>query len=184
MLPEFCLTEDGEKLVLSRFHGEIPVKGGKEETKKIAYVDLETTGLNPARDEIIEIGILKFDLGLQSGKIVRVDGEYQSLQDPKIPLPAVITRITGLTDADLADQAIAWPEVEAIFQDCDLIVAHNAQFDRGFLERKLPGLKDKIFACSVSQVPWTEHHYGCRKLEHLCWEHGFFFLAHRFGTAG
>ena len=61
----------------------------------------------------------------------------------------------------------------------NLIIAHNASFDRRFLERRFPGFIDKPWACSAGQVPWAEEGLGSRKLDYLLSRFGFFYDGHR-----
>lgn len=93
-------------------------------------VDLETTGGGPGRgDTIIEIGAVKVAGG-------RVVDTFESLVDPGRPLPGFITRLTGISDEMLAGRpaiGTVLPEF-AEFADEHVMVAHNARFDRGFLD--------------------------------------------------
>jgi DNA polymerase-3 subunit epsilon len=91
-------------------------------------VDLETTGLATQPGGIIEIGAAR----LRGGRVLE---EFQQLVNPGMPLPRFITRLTGIDDAMLAGQprlAAVWPSFRAFLGD-DVIVAHNARFDVGFL---------------------------------------------------
>ncbi len=96
-------------------------------------LDLETTGLDAASDEIIEIGIARF----RDGELI---DQYQSLVKPTKPIPAEITQLTGIDQEDVDDQ----PRLQDILADVariveDLpLVAHNAQFDVSFLGKHLP----------------------------------------------
>lgn len=94
------------------------------------FVDVETTGLDPSRDEVIEVGAVF----VERGQIVRRLGR---LFKPSQPLPLVIKRLTGLDDALLAEQP-AFEDFEAELAN-ELrgwtVVAHNARFERGFLAR-------------------------------------------------
>ena len=90
--------------------------------------DLETTGLDAASDEIIEIGIACF----RDGEFV---DQYQSLVKPSIPIPPEITQLTGIypEDVDGAPQIQdILPDLGQYFRDAP-VVAHNAQFDVSFL---------------------------------------------------
>ena len=92
--------------------------------------DLETTGLDAASDEIIEIGIARF----VEGELVE---QYQSLVKPSIPIPREITQLTGIDPEDVEDQ----PPIQELVSEIasfigDLpIVAHNVQFDVSFLSK-------------------------------------------------
>lgn len=91
-------------------------------------VDIETTGLAKSADGIIEIGAAR----LHGGKVV---AEFQQLVNPGIRLPPFIVRLTGIDEALLADQpriGSVWPQFVEFLGD-DVLVAHNAGFDLGFL---------------------------------------------------
>ncbi len=97
----------------------------------LVALDLETTGLDPARDAIIEIGAVRFRDG-------RIEDELNQLVNPGRPLPSFITSLTGITDEMLAD-APRINEVLGPVQDFvgDLpILGHQVAFDLGFLQRK------------------------------------------------
>jgi DNA polymerase-3 subunit epsilon len=63
-----------------------------------AIIDVETTGLDPAKDQIIELGIISFRFGEQ-GDIFDIVDVFSGFRDPGIPIPAEITALTGITDA-------------------------------------------------------------------------------------
>ncbi len=96
-------------------------------------IDLETTGLAARRDRILEIGLVVQCAG-------RTLDRYSTLIGVEIPIPAFITGLTGI---DAAETLGAPSEAEALgaFRRVlrryrvDVLVAHNAPFDRGFLER-------------------------------------------------
>jgi DNA polymerase-3 subunit epsilon/ATP-dependent DNA helicase DinG len=93
--------------------------------------DLETTGLDPERDSIIEIGAVRF-------RGSRVEDEWTTLVNPGRPLDPVIKALTGITDEMLANA----PRLTQVIQDFqhfagDLIVlGHNIRFDLSFLQPK------------------------------------------------
>ncbi|PJJ74052.1 DNA polymerase-3 subunit epsilon [Sediminihabitans luteus] len=92
-------------------------------------VDLETTGGSPADAGITEIGAVK----VRGGEVL---GEFQTLVDPGMPVPAFVARLTGISTAML----VGAPRVEAVlpsfleFARGAVLVAHNAPFDVGFLK--------------------------------------------------
>ena len=91
-------------------------------------VDLETTGGSPASSEITEIGAVK----VRGGEVI---GEFQTLVNPGLAIPPMITVLTGITNA----MVIAAPPITAVlpafleFAHGAVLVAHNARFDVGFL---------------------------------------------------
>jgi len=94
-------------------------------------LDLETTGLNPDTDEIIEIGAIKF----QGEEVIDT---FHSLVNPQRPLPYRIQLLCGITQADVAT-APAFPELASgliAFLENDPIVGHNISFDLSFLARQ------------------------------------------------
>ncbi|MBT3783623.1 DNA polymerase III subunit epsilon [bacterium] len=181
MLKALKHSKDGETILLKRFHGDIPTHPRNEnaELVRASYVDLETTGLDPAIHKIIEIGILTFEFDSRNGQIVEIISEYESFQDPGGPVPPEITKLTGISTEMVQGEKIAWEKVYRIFEDSSLILAHNAIFDRGFLDPILEVSKEKIWGCSMSQVPWRREGCSCASLPHLCMEHGFFYTPHR-----
>jgi ATP-dependent DNA helicase DinG len=97
----------------------------------IIALDLETTGLDPERDTIIEIGLVHF-----SG--ARIEHTWQQLINPGRPLPAFITQLTGINDTMLSKA----PRLNSVLDELkdfvgDLpILGHNINFDLSFLRRK------------------------------------------------
>lgn len=96
---------------------------------EVVLVDIETTGFDPARDGLIEVAAAR----MRGPEVVEV---FSTLVDPGREIPADIVRLTGITAGDLRGAPAPDAAVEALaaFVDgCD-IVAHNAPFDRSFLE--------------------------------------------------
>ena len=141
-------------------------------------LDTETTGTDFTHDEVIELGIIKFEYGA-SGRIYRVLETFNQLHQPKKPIPEAITRLTGITDADVAGQCIDDVAVHALAADAAVIIAHNASFDRQMCEGRWPVFADKNWACSCHQVPWREEGHEGLKLGYLLIDCGFFHNGHR-----
>ena len=117
-------------------------KKGHSILKKIddyTVVDIETTGLCPAVDEIIEIGALK----VREGKIVQ---EFSTLVKPKFEIPSYITRINGISN-DMVKDA---PDISMVIQDFynfvskDIIIGFCPSFDVNFLYDACQ-IKDLVF---------------------------------------
>jgi DNA polymerase-3 subunit epsilon len=141
-------------------------------------VDVETTGLDPRRDEIIELAMTPFIYGL-NGAVFTVGESFQALRQPSQPISAEITAITGITDEMVAGQVIDPTAVVAFAAPASLVIAHNAAFDRRFLERFSPLFSTKPWACSLSQVDWAGEGYEGTKLAYLAQAAGFFYDRHR-----
>jgi DNA polymerase-3 subunit epsilon len=130
-------------------------------------------------DQVIELALVRFEYAVESGEIFRVADSYAGLEDPGRPIPPESTAIHGITDSMVADRRIDDARVAALVRDASLIVAHNATFDRPFVEERLPLFATLPWGCSLEQVPWAEEGFRGAKLEYLGWASGFFYDAHR-----
>ena len=146
---------------------------------RICFLDLETTGLDKKEDKIIEIAIKCIEVTKENGKDVAVIDSYESLQDPGCPIPESSTQINGITDEMVQGESIDWEYVENILNKSQLIIAHNAQFDRSFMDLTLSLSKNKIWACSINDIDWDNKGFKSFKQELLCIWHGFYYDSHR-----
>ncbi len=135
-------------------------------------IDIETTGLDPQRDKIIEIGMIRF--AWSGGEMPTILQTYSALEDPGFPISEEIRRLTGLNNEVLLGQSINWGLVRELLEESSLIIAHNAEFDLGFLLRKpeLRGL-DLHYACSLRHVDWNSKGFKSLALNYLAADHGF-----------
>lgn len=176
------LDETGEFKVLRRFvprdsYGEL---ADDDEPRNALFVDVETTGKNWASDRIIEFAGVPFTFGMKSGRIVQVGEPFAAFEDPGRPIPPEIVRLTHITDSMVAGQRIDDAAVERLAEQAQLIIAHNARFDRPFVERRFACFEAKHWACSINDVPWESHGLTSVKLGWLLMEHaGLYFRAHR-----
>jgi DNA polymerase-3 subunit epsilon len=104
---------------------------------------------------------------------------FDGLEDPGVPIPASSTAIHGITDEMVAGQRIDDATVLSLLDGVGLVIAHNAGFDRKFLEPRLPVFADLPWACSWAEVPWSDAGIESSKLEYLAYRYGFFFEGHR-----
>jgi DNA polymerase-3 subunit epsilon len=134
-------------------------------------LDLETTGLDPALDSIIEIGIIECVLTENLPQITNI---YGAIEDPGKPLAPEIVALTGLTDEALHGRKIDWRIIRSLLEGASIVVAHNAEFDSNFLMRR-EELKGLIlhWACSVRHIDWDGKGFKTRKLGYLAADHGF-----------
>lgn len=140
-------------------------------------LDTETTGLDYRKDEIIELGMVAFTY--DSGGIHDVIGVFSELREPSLPISAEITHITGITQDMVAGRSIDVDTVSSFIAGADLIIAHNAKFDRPFCESFHPDFKYKAWACSVAEVDWGALDFEGSKLVYLIGQCGFFHNGHR-----
>ncbi len=137
--------------------------------KKLIYcsLDIETTGFDPIKDEILEIGFVFFTLekkGIKFGK------EYSQLFKPKQPVSQIILGLTGITQAELdkGEEINKYlPEIQELVKDA-VIVGHNINFDIGFL--KSLGVEfsgGQIDTLDLAQFILPTHHsYNLENLMH------------------
>ena len=101
------LVESGDYRVTSRLEPQAEYHPPDNSPKLVAaVVDVETTGTNPDRDKIIELGICLFEYDRQNGRIYKVLGSWEWFEDPGFSIPPEITKITGITDEMVAGHRI------------------------------------------------------------------------------
>ena len=150
-----------------------------QECISIVFLDTETTGVNRANDKIIELALKMATFEKSSGIIVSIDQVYESFNDPGEEISQEITMLTGISNDMVQEQSIDWGMVDTIINDADIVVAHNASFDRAFVEKHSSVSPNKIWACSINDIDWLGRGFSSAKQELLCYWHGFYFEAHR-----
>ena len=148
------------------------------ETRIGLFVDTETTGLDPRRDEVIELAMVRFTYGID-GRIFRIGDAFERLRQPSRPIPEAVTALTGITNELVAGKTLDPAEIDAFADSADLVAAHNAAFDRRFLERLSDLFARKPWACSMSQIRWADEGFEGTKLGYLAMGAGFFYDRHR-----
>jgi len=129
-----------------------------------AVIDFETTGLDPAVDRVLEMGIVTFDDGV-------LTGSHNWLIHPTIPVPEEASKIHGITDEMLADQ----PRFEAVWAEMRqhlegrLPVAYNAGFDKKFLLAELERMGEATWGEALPpamqrEVEWIDPLVWIREL--------------------
>jgi len=121
-LEGYLINDVDDKLAV---HGE---SGRSLEGEFVAF-DIETTGLDSEKDRITEIGAVIF----RGGEIL---DRFETFVNPGMPLPREVVELTGITDRDVFDAPGQGEAVEAFlkFAGDRPLVAHNAEFDMGFIE--------------------------------------------------
>ena len=148
-------------------------------TRRVIVLDTETTGLDSQTESIIELAMLSVLVDAATGVPVGPVSIYESFEDPGKPIPPQITEITGIDDSMVQGQRIDDAAVNAMVQEADLVVAHNAGFDRPFVEARFPVFAGKAWGCSFQGIDWKKEGSGSAKLEFLASERGWFYDAHR-----
>lgn len=141
-------------------------------------LDVETTGLSKYSHRITEVGSIKIRNGVEAGR-------YRTLVNPQMPIPDEVQKLTGITNGMVSDAPIISDVLPKLFEFIGdaLVVAHNAEFDVGFLTQEMQRCS---FRASLQYVdtltlarrrfPGLPSYRLCTVAEALCIEAG---TAHR-----
>ena len=104
---------------------------------KFVAFDLETTGLVNTKDEIIEIGAVKFTVAVENNKVVpKLLSEFNTLVNPNMMIPKDATAVNKITDEMVRDAPPVGECLKKFTAFCgqgSILLAHNANFDASFL---------------------------------------------------
>ncbi len=121
-------------------------------------IDIETSGLDPAQDEIIEIAWARFTEG-------EIQGTFHTLVRPARRPPREVLQLTGIPWRELARAPEPEPVLREVLRALDgqVLVAHNAPFDRGFIERAASKIDAPLSAhwvdtLALSRAVWPEEY--------------------------
>jgi DNA polymerase-3 subunit epsilon len=176
------LHATGDYLVLRKINLDQDTRFSRKNlsTSRIGLcLDTETTGLNQAEDRIIELGIVAFEYEPTTGEIARITGRYNGFEDPGHPLDKEIIEITGISDEMIKGLQLDDSTINQLAEQASLVIAHNAAFDRPFVEKRLPRFKTIPWACTVTQIDWQAERLQARSLEYLLFKFGWCINAHR-----
>ncbi|MFH2034642.1 MAG: 3'-5' exonuclease [Candidatus Margulisiibacteriota bacterium] len=161
MISDLLSSEEFKKLELEyKFLSRARNKVNELEDASYIFFDTETTGLEPEKAEIIEIAAIK----VKKKEIVKI---FNTLIKPIYPIPSNITRINGIDN----NMVMGHPKfdeaykqfLEMVEDDC-ILVAHNAEFDIGFLNcHSKQKLKNDI-VCSLKASRFALPNLGSHKL--------------------
>lgn len=140
-------------------------------SESLVFVDIETDGLNHLNGHIVEVAAIR----VENGKIVR---KFTTLIDPGVELPYYITKLTGITSADLRG-APTFADVAdelADILDGAIFVAHNVRFDYSFIKQEFkrlnrPFLPRQLCTVKLSRALFPE--YRSHKLQSLIERYNF-----------
>ena len=174
------LEQSGDYRVLRRLVPRdvfMPVPADRQ-IKVGILLDVETTGLDARMDEVIELGMVKFAY-CPDGRVAHVIDSFGSLNEPANPIPAEITALTGITNDMVVGKRIDAAAVSTFAADANIVIAHNANFDRKFAERYWPEFEHKHWGCSATEIDWRAHGFEGSRLGYLLMGAGLFHDAHR-----
>ena len=135
------LSRSPDYRVLRRLIPRIPsVLPIGQDTRTAVLLDTETTGLDPQKNEIIELGMVKFDY-FPDGRIAGVRDSFSAFNEPSEPIPSEITALTGITDDMVVGQRFDDTAVTAFVDDAAIVIAHNSGFRQEIRGAVLAGIR-------------------------------------------
>lgn len=147
--------------------------------RHVVLLDTETTGLDASREKIIELALVRVEVDAGTGRPCGSVQVYDGLEDPGMPISPEIEALTGISNDMVRGQQLDEARVAELLAGADLIIAHNAAFDRPFVEARLPVFAQLPWACSFADIDWRTEGQSSAKLENLALSHGWFYDAHR-----
>ncbi len=145
----------------------------------VLILDTETTGLDQSKEKIIELAMLRLEVDSATGVPLGPLQVFDELEDPGRAIPKEVVALTGITDADVQGKRLDEARIAAILEGVDVVIAHNAAFDRPFCEARIPQFRELAWACSFADIDWKAQGRSSSKLEALALELGWFYDAHR-----
>ena len=129
---------------------------------EIVVVDFETTGLNPRKNRIMEIGAVR----IRNGQVVE---EYSKFVNPQEPIPQEVVELTGISDAMVANAGTAETEIPKLLEFIGdaAFAAHNAKFDYSFLSEECKRLGIEISMPVIDTLEFSRRMYPSLKSHRL-----------------
>lgn len=155
-------------------------KATVREKRKIVFIDTETTGLDPRKDELLSASFLECSYDAFDLSLVSLDRVTEEFREPSQPIPPNISALTGLTNDNLRGKKFNDRRIYAAIKDADYLIAHNADFDRAFLNAYDPIFNLHKWKCTLKDIEWNYYAdpYISRSLKSLCNHFGISYRAH------
>jgi DNA polymerase III subunit epsilon len=138
-------------------------------------LDVETTGLSPDSDEIIELALKLFSYRTDTAEILDIKDEDSFLREPLTQSAKNnydrAFRIHGIPYDSVRGKSFHDAKIIKYFTLADAALAHNASFDRSFLYRMYPEINELNWYCTMRSIPWKAYGFPNSKLLTLLQHH-------------
>ena len=135
-------------------------------------IDVETTGLDRYRDDIVELSIVLFSFRPDRGEIIEVIDTYVGLQEPSKPISQGAARVHGIAGDQVRGKSLDFDKVSAMLTRAHLLIAHNATFDYAFVTRLFAHAVERPWYCTMNGIDWRKEGYRSKGLQNLLAAHG------------
>jgi DNA polymerase III subunit epsilon len=172
-----ALEKSGDYRVLRRLVPDVMTPVPVDEQIYIGVLlDVETTGLDAKTDEVIELGMVKFDYH-PDGRVAHVIDNFGSLnEEPANSIPVEITTLTGITNEMVAGKRIDDEAVSTFVADRH---CPQRKFRPQVCRALWPEFEHKNWGCSATEIDWRAHGFEGSRLGYLLMAAGLFHTAHR-----
>ena len=130
------------------------VKKIRASIARMAVVDVETTGLDPTEHELIGLSVVCVEVDGLTGEELKIVDRYSGRREPTRPIPRDFEQVVGVRAADLAGMRLDIARLHQVLEGCELVLAHNAAFDRAFLVPHVPVFDQFTWVCSLRDIDW------------------------------
>lgn len=157
------LIFEGECLFQPLFSKQWP------DTRLVAVIDTETTGLGES-DVPISVGAILLEIAPEKGDQVRELDCYYGTQEPNVPISQGAYAVHGLSLEDIRGTTFDLKRLYRIVDSADILLAHNAKFDRRMLAKVVPSVARASWACSIHSLrfEWAKISGGKWALDEIC----------------